>query len=57
MIALLVWLLIFIVLMWVAYLVAMKFIADNTLRTIVLLVIGLIGLLIILNHFGYVPGL
>ncbi len=57
MIMILIWLLIAIVLMWVAYLLAMKFIADSTLRTIVLLILGLIFLLIILSQFGLIPNL
>lgn len=57
MIELLIWLLIAVVLMYIVYLIAMKFIADGTLRTIVVLILGLVFLLIILSHFGYVPGL
>ncbi len=57
MIALLIWLLVAIVLMWIAFLLANKFIADATLRTIVLLILGLIMLLVILSHLGIVPGI
>jgi len=57
MIALLIWLLIGVVLMYIAYLIAMKFIADSTLRTIVLLILALIFLLIVLSHFGYLSSL
>jgi len=57
MMELLIWLIIAIVLMYVAYLLAMKFIGDATLRTIVLLLLFLIFLLFILSHFGMFPGL
>lgn len=57
MISLLIWLLFFVILMYIAYLLAAKFIADSTLRTIVLLIIGLIGIVVILSNFGYMPSL
>lgn len=52
MIGFLIWLLVAVVLMYIAYLLATKFIADVTLRTIVLLILGLIFLLVILNQVG-----
>jgi len=56
MIELLVWLLFAIGLMYIAYLLAVKFIGDGTIRTIFLLLLGLIFLAIVLGHFGYLPG-
>lgn len=57
MIELLVWLFFAIVLLYVAYLLALKFIADSTLRTIFLLFLALIFLAVVLSRFGYMPGL
>lgn len=57
MISLLIWLLIAVVVMYIVYLIASKFILDTTLRTIALLIIGLIFLLIILNQLGLFGGL
>lgn len=57
MVELLVWLLFAIVLMYVAYLIAIKLIADGTIRTIFLLFLALIFLAIVLGRFGYLPGL
>lgn len=54
-IGLLVALLVLTVVMYVVYLLTAKFIADSTLRTIVLLILGLIGLLIVLGMFGIGP--
>lgn len=56
MIALLIWLLVAAVVMYVAYLIAVKFIVDGTLRAIVLLVLGLVFLLLILNQVGLLGG-
>lgn len=57
MIGLLIWLLIAVVVMYIVYLIASKFILDTTLRTIALLIIGLIFLLIILNQLGLLGGM
>lgn len=56
-IALLLWLVVFCVVMYVFYLLATKFIVDVTLRSIVLLVLGLIFLLILLGQLGVLPSM
>lgn len=56
MIELLVWLIIAIVLMYVAYLLTSRFVPDGTLKTVILLILFLIFLLIILSHFGMIAG-
>lgn len=56
-ISLLVALFILCVVMYVIYLIVTKFIQDTTLRTIALLIFGLIAFLLILNMLGIGPSL
>lgn len=56
-ISLLLALLVLCIVMYIVYLIVNKFIADETIRTIALLIFGLIALLFIFNLFGFGPSL